>query len=321
MNILHHPFRFFFGLFCIMALPALAQNNNVGIGVLTPHASAILEVQATDKGLLIPRLTDHTVVSAPAEGLMVYNTTVDKFFYFNGSVWLALNPHDFNNNQQVAIGFGTTQPERLAVNGDTRVAGNLQVTGTISSAGLNAGSNTISAQTVTGQTIGTAGTTTLNGFGTVPVGGIIMWSGAIASIPAGWALCDGSNSTPDLRDRFIVGAGAGYAPTATGGANSHSHLVDDHTHAVPGLTFSTRTSQSNGVQAGLGRDNTNGHLWFVAVSEDRNVSDSGAATRGAHSHDVSGTTAGGNTGIAAPPTSVADHRPPYFALAFIMRIL
>jgi hypothetical protein len=43
--------------------------------------------------------------------------------------------------------------------------------------------------------------------GGVPTGGIIMWSGTIATIPAGWALCDGSNGTPDLRNRFIAGAG------------------------------------------------------------------------------------------------------------------
>lgn len=41
---------------------------------------------------------------------------------------------------------------------------------------------------------------------------IVLWSGAIADIPAGWALCDGNNTTPDLRDRFIVGAGGAYSP-------------------------------------------------------------------------------------------------------------
>lgn len=44
------------------------------------------------------------------------------------------------------------------------------------------------------------------GFGLVPSGGIILWKGTIATIPSGWALCDGTNGTPDLRDKFIVGA-------------------------------------------------------------------------------------------------------------------
>ena len=43
--------------------------------------------------------------------------------------------------------------------------------------------------------------------GTVPVGGIIIWSGTVAAIPANWTLCDGTAGTPDLRSRFVIGAG------------------------------------------------------------------------------------------------------------------
>jgi hypothetical protein len=66
--------------------------------------------------------------------------------------------------------------------------------------------------------------------GIVPVGGIIMWSGSIATIPTRWALCDGTNSTPDLRDRFIVGAGSTYSPGATGG--SANAIVVSHSHTA-----------------------------------------------------------------------------------------
>jgi hypothetical protein len=63
----------------------------------------------------------------------------------------------------------------------------------------------------------------------VTKGIICMWSGAVDAVPWGWALCDGTNGTPDLRDRFIVGAGSTYAKGATGGATSvnlaHTHLV------------------------------------------------------------------------------------------------
>ncbi len=45
------------------------------------------------------------------------------------------------------------------------------------------------------------------GTGGIPSGGIIMWSGSVASIPQGWALCDGTNGTPDLKDRFVISAG------------------------------------------------------------------------------------------------------------------
>jgi hypothetical protein len=55
-----------------------------------------------------------------------------------------------------------------------------------------------------------------------PSGGIILWRGSIASIPSGWALCDGNNGTPNLKDRFVVGAGNSYAVGATGGSTSAS---------------------------------------------------------------------------------------------------
>ena len=63
----------------------------------------------------------------------------------------------------------------------------------------------------------------------VPKGGIIKWSGAVADIPGGWALCDGTNGTPDLRNRFIVGAGDTYNPNDTGGSLSHIHNVYGYT--------------------------------------------------------------------------------------------
>ncbi|MFC1767887.1 hypothetical protein ACFLZ2_05005 [Candidatus Margulisiibacteriota bacterium] len=67
----------------------------------------------------------------------------------------------------------------------------------------------------------------------VPSGVIVMWSGLIASIPSGWALCDGTNGTPNLRDRFIVGAGTSYAVNTQGGSNTHTLSVAEmpsHTH-------------------------------------------------------------------------------------------
>jgi hypothetical protein len=61
-------------------------------------------------------------------------------------------------------------------------------------------------------------------------GMIILWSGSIASIPSGFALCDGTSGTPDLRDRFIVGAGSTYAVDATGG--SADATLPTHTHTA-----------------------------------------------------------------------------------------
>ncbi|MBA7704316.1 hypothetical protein ES703_113121 [subsurface metagenome] len=67
-----------------------------------------------------------------------------------------------------------------------------------------------------------------------PRGTIKFWSGAIADIPLTWRLCDGTRKTPDLRDRFLVGAGNTYAPSDTGGFVEHLHdfTGDTHRHSL-----------------------------------------------------------------------------------------
>ena len=71
----------------------------------------------------------------------------------------------------------------------------------------------------------------------VPNGAIIMWSGTVATIPDGFSLCDGSNGTPDLRNRFVIGAGDTYAVGATGGSSSTAQVGD--VEAGPQATVST----------------------------------------------------------------------------------
>jgi hypothetical protein len=90
----------------------------------------------------------------------------------------------------------------------------------------------------------------------VPSGIVALWSGSPASIPGGWVLCDGNNGTPDLRDRFVVGAAGAYSVGDTGGAASHTHLVSmggnatdsagAHTHALSGST-DPEASHTHGV--------------------------------------------------------------------------
>ena len=106
---------------------------------------------------------------------------------------------------------------------------------------------------------------------------ITSFCGAIADIPAGWTLCDGTNGTRDLRDACIVGAGTSYAVGATGGATTHSQTAD----------------------------------------------------QAAHRHDIeTGSDIAGGTGygyatvLVDPAITVSDGSslPPYFALAFIMKL-
>jgi len=82
---------------------------------------------------------------------------------------------------------------------------------------------------------------------------VLLWSGAIVDIPAGFVLCDGNNGTPDLRDRFVIGAGDSYDPDDKGGSNTHTHPFtgDGHTHEFlpgaviqAGVTFDDETGQA-----------------------------------------------------------------------------
>ena len=107
-----------------------------------------------------------------------------------------------------------------------------------------------------------------------PSGGIIMWSGAENAIPSGWVLCNGSNSTPDLRNRFVVGAGTGsnYSVGDTGGSNdatlvSHSHGNGNYgTNNTGGHSHGGNTGNSGNHAHGGGNyiTNTTGshsHRW------------------------------------------------------------
>ena len=77
-----------------------------------------------------------------------------------------------------------------------------------------------------------------HGSGTIPVGGIIMWSGS--TIPTGWQLCNGTNGAPDLQDRFVVGSGSAYNIHDTGGENGvslNTNQIPSHDHNVQVAAF------------------------------------------------------------------------------------
>jgi microcystin-dependent protein len=136
-------------------------------------------------------------------------------------------------------------------------------------------------------------------------GATIPWSGSIGSIPAGWAICNGTNGTPDLRDRFVVCAGGGYAVGATGG-QADTTLVS-HTHTAT-VTDPTHSHAQSGWTANLGGPNTQGFTnsspYYVGVD---GVNTAAAST---------GISVGIST-TGSPATN--GNLPPYYALAYIMK--
>lgn len=183
--------------------------------------------------------------------------------------------------------------QQAGTDGDNfTVGGNLSVTGTTTLTGTTA------APTPSASDDSTKIATTAFVRDIIPTGVIVMWSGSIASIPSGWYLCDGNNSTPDLRNRFIVGAGSTYSVAGTGG--SADAIVVSHTHSVtdPGHIHAISNSNTTAQQG----SNTGGSLVLH--------NNSGNQTQSATTGISIGTT--GSSGTNA-------NLPPYYALAYIMK--
>lgn len=143
-----------------------------------------------------------------------------------------------------------------------------------------------------------------------------MWSGAIDALPKYFQLCDGTNGTPNLRDRFIVGAGGEYNVGDTGGEKEHTLTEAEmpiHNHSgrttengSHSHTMNTREGTMVGdqsIRAGGGAPHDDTYRIDLAVSQNNETSQAGS-----HQHTIPG------QGADRPH----ENRPPYYALAYIM---
>ena len=148
---------------------------------------------------------------------------------------------------------------------------------------------------------------------TIPSGLIAIWSGSLGSVPSGWVICDGTNSTPDLRNSFILGAGNTYAVGATGG--STDAIVVSHTHTATAATTSltgtiTTLGNRSGFSGGTGIVTPSGSTGSAANQTGVNVPDT-LTIDASHTHSVTNSSTG-TSGSGA-------NMPPYYALAYIMK--
>jgi len=164
----------------------------------------------------------------------------------------------------------------------------------------------------------------------LPSGVIVMWSGSIASIPGGWLLCNGSSGTPDLRDRFIVGAGSTYGVAATGGsANatlvSHTHTATStstftgtalgtHTHSItdPGHTH------VQGIYGSIG-SGIPGSTVIYGTGQTSNSATTGVSVVAASAGTPAGTVSTSTSNSTEGSSATNANLPPYYALAYIMK--
>ena len=179
---------------------------------------------------------------------------------------------------------------------------------TVNATTVNA-SSVVTAPTVTATTVTATTVNAQNGFGTIPIGGIIMWSGS--GVPTGWALCNGQTAygtrTPDLQDRFIVGSDRIFNRNTTGGATNvtintnqipaHKHGYEDgyYIEAKPPVSFAPQGSYDTmpwQISGSNGTDHDNLYIY----------------TRGLTTY---------NNDTTGAPVNIL---PPYYAMAFIMRV-
>lgn len=176
-----------------------------------------------------------------------------------------------------------------------------------------------------------------NGF---PRGSIVIYAGEAA--PPGWAFCDGTNGTPDMRDRFVKGAGGtGFDQIGTqAGAGSHTHVLPSHSHTTthnhslqnhthtiaghthtvdpPSTTSSTASNNSSIINGGLGNwDFAKSHSHTLDIASFNSSANSTETTGGPSTANTQDT----NTANATSPVTPSQtHEPPFYALAYIMKL-
>lgn len=416
--------------------------GQVGVDNTDPDPSSVMDLNATDKGLLIPRMTStqRLAIGSPANSLLVFDTSLNLYFYYINDQWNPLSPwissgtdiyynagnvgigtsspltqfHVLNNthnnllvdrtdtqdfmalingsggsglkftdsnfffiasdsyanrnsgsvgnelfriNSNGNIGIGTNTPlTKLHIadgNGGeqlrfSRGTGSVRFAQDLNQDNLylfnNNGSQTYMFWGANGNVgvgksspaykldvNGSVNATALYVNGSpvsagsaIPAGAIIMWTGSTA--PAGWALCNGQNGTPDLRDRFIVGAGSSYGVGNTGGLNQvtlTTPQIPSHTHSMPSGGNHTHTTSLDGAHS---------HTYQAPITSGSHPGGSGGYNRpngletgttsfsSNHSHTISSSGTHTHTINNEGGGQAHENRPPYYALAFIMKL-
>ena len=233
------------------------------------------------------------------------STAADNTDITNINIAEGCSPANLNNAVRSLMAL--LKDQQTGSSGDPfTVAGTLVSSGTVDITGAFRLDGTAGAS---GQVLLSAGGSTTPTWGSaIPSGIITMWSGTIATIPSGWYLCNGSNGTPDLRDKFIIGANAdsgGAAKTNVTGSYTQTGgtkdaIVVSHTHTAtvtdPGHNHTTAVYNQGGTNVNANPGAT------------LNSGNTGTATTGI-------TVAISTTGSSGTDQNL----PPYYALAFIQK--
>ena len=290
--------------------------NNININEGCPPSTinnAIREAMAQVKDYIDGSSGDYLVNNGgiTSNGQVSFNgdTRINGQFRLNGSSGFA--------GQVFTSSGGTNVPSWTTLGTmSTQNANSVNISGTVQTNNFNStGVFKIDGSTgAAGQVLVSTGSNAHPNWTTLQIfvsGMIMLWSGSTSSVPSGWVLCNGSNGTPNLRDRFVVGAGSSYAVNAQGGSNTIATSdtavgITNATLSVPRDGWGTTggplgTATAGRVLVGSGQAEYSEGLESIrAAGSNRSL--------GAHSHSS------GNHG------HTVDTRSPYYALAYIMKV-
>lgn len=167
--------------------------------------------------------------------------------------------------------------------------------------------------------LGIVDTSTGEFSGGVPIGAVIKWSGSVASIPYGYLLCDGTSGTPDLRGKFILGAGGAYSVGDTGGAATvtlDATEIPAHNHGAGTLAAGNAGSHSHSTKERNDGESGSGSTNILQAQDSTGAQNGAQGTQAAgdHTHPITGSTGDAGGGLAH------ENMPPYYALAYIKRV-
>lgn len=313
------------------AIVAVDTKANTISATLTSSVSnlsnLIAGLQQSKANIDSPALTGTPTVPTPALNAMTKQIVNAEFVQNNLSLKANLNSPVFTGTPKAPTAEVAENSNVLATTAFVKNHCGIEI---LNNAALS-GSPTAPTQAGSDSTTKIATTAFVHSL--LPRGVILMWSGT--SAPTGWALCDGTNGTPDLRNRFIVGAGPGYALNSTGGATattvstqaagSHNHggstqshalsvdQLPSHNHVFPGDDqiewangiggWTSRRVATFGYDA-VSRGSWGGGVWLTSDTGGNN----------GHAHSIN---SDGNHTHAIPPITTV---PPYYALAYIMKV-
>ena len=293
--------------------------DKLAIGQASVNSGEILSINGNGRfgSLKVTDLTNGRVLLAGANGELKDSSSLT----FSGAK-LTASAIDVDNNLDVD---GTTTLDGLTVAENATFSAAIDVDGhtnldNVSVAGVSTFSGTVTSGAITasGNISASSHTITASTFvgnGVIPIGGIIMWSGTDGNIPTNWALCNGSNGTPNLVDRFVVGRGSAYAADeALGSADA---VLVSHSHT----TNSTINEGNNNPKSLTGTFGNDPHNYTPTgifsqtgqnFNEDQDQGNNGqrVSIDATHRH---GTDTQGVSGTG-------KNLPPYYAIAYIMRI-